>query len=358
MLGVKFMKNRKFLTPFALTSVFACLVALNASAVVDEEEVDVAVSGTATIDGDKSEWNTLEDLYAKMCETGDCESNAHMSSLYLRYDCNSQIMYALVLREGGYNPIRNAENAWLSIDGTKVDPTPAAWVYDDDTLIGYEASFPLSGGTYNMEAQIQFATSFISSTGNEGNEIQVEVPESCEESRRGVALFNFGPDVDMICYDQREYHEKSCHEKLGERLSHGVLKSTTWYAKRTCQDFRFQTASSFSAPATGGILVIFDESPLTANVVKEGVELTLTTVNEKNTSALAVYQVINANQGLVQLREVCKWDSEGDSQSGAIYSCIDKKIYSNPSVTVSYWAVDVNDKGIYTHHVEASVTVK
>jgi hypothetical protein len=353
------MKNRKFLTPFALTSIFACLVALNASAVVEDEEVDV-VSGTATIDGDKSEWNTHEDLYAKMCKAGDCESNAHMSSLYLRYDCNSQIMYALVLREGGYNPIGSAENAWLSIDGTQVDPTPAAWVYDDDTLIGYEASFPLLGGTYNMEAQIRIAPGFISSTGNEGNEIQVEVPESCNASGTGAALFHLGSEEEMICYDQREYDEKSCHEKQGKRLPpYGVVQSTAWYANKTCRDFRFQTASSVSASATGvAKRVTFNDSPLTANAVEEGVELTLTTVNEKKTSALAVYQVMNFDQGLVQFREVCRWKSRGDSQSSNIYSCIDKNISSNPSVTVSYWAVDVSDKGIYTHHLETTVTVK
>jgi hypothetical protein len=88
------------------------------------------------------------------------------SNVYLRYDCDNGILYALVLQANGVPLIINSGTAWIAIDtqsnkvvtdGSGNDGTPPdfAWVgqgYDGDSTHaqGYEASFYLAPGTYEI----------------------------------------------------------------------------------------------------------------------------------------------------------------------------------------------------------------
>ena len=57
--------------------------------------------GTATVDGDPSEWDLTNDWYADMKKWGDT-TDPIKAKLYLRYDCSTNILYALVLCVDNY----------------------------------------------------------------------------------------------------------------------------------------------------------------------------------------------------------------------------------------------------------------
>ncbi|MCC4767938.1 hypothetical protein FXW07_15385 [Methanosarcina sp. DH1] len=131
--------------------------------------------GTATVDGDISEWNldvTGPDYFAPMYEGWDENGKDRvLSKLYLRYHCNGDgtvTIYALVLKEPNVTVNDTAGNAWIAIDGIQYkkvsdDGTGTfAWVYasDETTKIGYEGSFILaSGSSYGLIAHIQVTDS-------------------------------------------------------------------------------------------------------------------------------------------------------------------------------------------------------
>jgi len=157
------------------------------------------VAGTATVDGDHSEWDISADFAANMCTAGslgedrNCEGKGkeNLSDLYLRYDCNKDILYVLVLEQDGYQAERSAGDAWVTIGGNsnKVvngssvnDNTQPnfAWVESDGELLGYEASFKLAAGTHdNVQVHLNVSGN-TSSTGKNGDTIQIIVPETCE----------------------------------------------------------------------------------------------------------------------------------------------------------------------------------
>jgi hypothetical protein len=117
--------------------------------------------GTANVDGNSGEWNLVQDFFTLMYRAGDPTKPVE-SKGYLRYDCATQTMYALVLMEpnsiGYIDP--NAQTAWIAIDtqSNKVVTENSGddgiapdfqWIgqgYDGDPthVRGYEASFPLA----------------------------------------------------------------------------------------------------------------------------------------------------------------------------------------------------------------------
>jgi hypothetical protein len=125
--------------------------------------------GVATVDGDISDWNLASDYFASMYRAGD-STKEHESDLYLRYDCDNQILYVLVLQANGVPLQIISGTAWIAIDsqsnklvtdGSGNDGTPPdfAWVgqgYDGDPTHaqGYEASFELAPGTYEIIAHV------------------------------------------------------------------------------------------------------------------------------------------------------------------------------------------------------------
>ena len=81
------------------------------------------------------------------------------SKLYLRYNCDENVMYALVLEEPPAEALEQANNAWIAIDevSNKVVPRTGyfSWVYDGENLLGYEASFAIDEGNYKILAHIE-----------------------------------------------------------------------------------------------------------------------------------------------------------------------------------------------------------
>jgi len=158
------------------------------------------VSGSAVIDGDYDEWDTSltgDDFFAKMYEAGRPDLGKDwLSTLYMRYDCNTNTVFALVLRADNYWPQKEAQNAWIKINGINgnvVDggdsppngsPPDFSWVPPDgiegQTLIGWEASFELAPGVYTMEAHVNIIPGRTSSTGRGGQEIQLKLDCSVE----------------------------------------------------------------------------------------------------------------------------------------------------------------------------------
>ena len=131
--------------------------------------------GTAVVDGNNAEWDLNADFFANMYRAGNPNKPIE-SYLYLRYDCFTQTMYALCMKAGA-DPIiayPNPEQNWIAIDAqnNKVvsglsgnDGIPADFEFINtygptppDSLIyadGWEASFPLSPGSYTLIAHAE-----------------------------------------------------------------------------------------------------------------------------------------------------------------------------------------------------------
>ena len=109
---------------------------------------------TATVDGNTGEWDLTNDFFADMYRAGD-PTKVVESKLYLRYDCDKDVMYALVLAVDGVPVLVQPDNAWIAIDGASNKPvngndnndgTPPdfAWVgKNNGEAQGWEASFGL-----------------------------------------------------------------------------------------------------------------------------------------------------------------------------------------------------------------------
>jgi hypothetical protein len=123
--------------------------------------------GTANVDGNSGEWNLVQDFFSLMYRAGN-PSKPVESKAYLRYDCSTQTMYVLVLMEpnsiGYIDP--NSQTAWVAINaqnnkvvtensGDDGIPPDFEWIgqgYDGDPqhVRGYEASFSIAPGNYNI----------------------------------------------------------------------------------------------------------------------------------------------------------------------------------------------------------------
>jgi hypothetical protein len=115
---------------------------------------------SAVVDGNPGEWDLTADFFADMYRAGK-EDKVVQSKLYLRYDLSSSTLYVLVLTEDGYPGLKESDEAWVKIDGSKmVDGTypDFKWVginFDGlDHVQGFEASFILPKGTYTLDVHI------------------------------------------------------------------------------------------------------------------------------------------------------------------------------------------------------------
>lgn len=150
----------------ALTLIMLCALFISPLA---SAEAPYPTYAEATVDGNTSEWNLSEDFFANMYraakeDLGNKPSPIE-SKLYVRYDIDSATVYLLVKTEPGVTAILSAADAWAAIDGVgnKVVtgnsgndgvPPDFAWVYEGGVLVGYEASFVLAPGTYDLKVHI------------------------------------------------------------------------------------------------------------------------------------------------------------------------------------------------------------
>ena len=111
--------------------------------------------GTAVVDGTYAEWDLTGDFFANMYRAGDLSKKLE-SKLYLRYDCDTHTVYALVLMEDSIPAVIDPSNkAWIAIDtqsnkvvqsdsGNNGTPPDFAWIgvnFDGNSTHaqGYEA---------------------------------------------------------------------------------------------------------------------------------------------------------------------------------------------------------------------------
>jgi len=185
---------------------------------VNHVTVVAPTAGTAVVDGNISEWNTSAgspDFSAKMCTAGsigadgNCEGNGkvQLSTMYSRYNCNTGTMYVLVLATAGHTPNPSASDAWVKIydlgQSPQVDGNSSsfAWVYNGSTLAGYEASFTVAAGTYNdVQVHLQVDGN-TSSTGKNGDTMELIIPE-CPDITADVDNFDLcslaGPERETV----------------------------------------------------------------------------------------------------------------------------------------------------------------
>lgn len=123
--------------------------------------------GTAVVDGDPGEWNLTADQFAPLYQAG--MSNKPVEGyVYLRYDCNANVMYALVKVVPGVTILSNMgpDVHYIKIDGPSgkvVDsgsgnngtPPDFEWVQSGGDTIGWEASFNLTEGEHTILVHTQ-----------------------------------------------------------------------------------------------------------------------------------------------------------------------------------------------------------
>jgi hypothetical protein len=150
----------------AATAALTLLLALTISALPVYSAIPPQPTyGSATVDGDYAEWDLVNDFFAYMYRAGDPLKPVE-SRLYLRYDCQTQTLYALVLAEQGVPVLNQPDDAFIKlgnttklVDGNYGDdgtPPDFAWVQSNSDYIGFEASAPLASGSYtNLNVHVQ-----------------------------------------------------------------------------------------------------------------------------------------------------------------------------------------------------------
>jgi hypothetical protein len=146
--------------------------------------------GSATVDGDISDWNLEADFSANMCTAGSVGSDGNcagsgkenLSDLYSRYDCVTNTIYVLVLENDSHRAEKSADDAWVTIGGKSNKVVKGSsgnngaapdfsWVENNSgRTIGYEASFLLEAGYVEVHLNVSNNTS---STGKNGDTMSI-----------------------------------------------------------------------------------------------------------------------------------------------------------------------------------------
>jgi hypothetical protein len=118
-------------------------------------------AGSATVDGSTGDWSLSGDFFADMTGGGAAGSPVR-AKLYLKYDCDAEKLYALVLAQGDEQVRQDRpDEAYLRIDGSLlISPTHGdfAWVNGDGTFAdGYEGAGSLAPGSHTLRAHVLVA---------------------------------------------------------------------------------------------------------------------------------------------------------------------------------------------------------
>jgi hypothetical protein len=147
--------------------------------------------GPATVDGDPGEWDLTNDFFADMYESADSTNPAN-SRLYLRYDCEAGVLYALVLPADSLQIKTDVAldehyvklgNSTKLVDGNDSPPDAAepnfSFINDSGTAAdGWEASASLAVGSYtNLNVHTIVTTNGTDSQGSavDGNAIAIDI---------------------------------------------------------------------------------------------------------------------------------------------------------------------------------------
>jgi hypothetical protein len=113
-------------------------------------------AGTAVVDGNTSEWDFGADHFSSMGAGG----HPDWGNLYLRYDCETETLFALVLAADGRKAQQTRpEEAYLRLDGSGKLVSGVSgdftWVNGDGELAdGYEAAGGVSPGSHTLRAHV------------------------------------------------------------------------------------------------------------------------------------------------------------------------------------------------------------
>jgi uncharacterized repeat protein (TIGR01451 family) len=159
------MKNIVAMKKIALAACFVFLTLGSFSRIEAQ-----SYGGAYAVDGTYSEWNLTNDFYSDMYRAFRTDKPVE-SKLYLHYDCQNKVMYALVLVTGNVIGLKQVSDAWIAIDGISNKVVSGStgdngtapdfsWVsigYDGNTnhVMGYEASFPLTEASHRIIAHIE-----------------------------------------------------------------------------------------------------------------------------------------------------------------------------------------------------------
>jgi hypothetical protein len=118
-------------------------------------------SGSATVDGATGDWSLGADFFANMTDAGHANA-AVRAKLYLKYDCDSEKLFALVLAQDGEQVRQQrTDEAYIMIDGKKIIDSAHgqfAWVNGDGELAdGFEGGAGLAAGSYTLRAHVLVA---------------------------------------------------------------------------------------------------------------------------------------------------------------------------------------------------------
>jgi hypothetical protein len=117
--------------------------------------------GSATVDGAIGDWSLSADFFVDMT-AGGVAGRPVRAKLYLKYDCDAEVLYALVLAQGDEKARETRpDEAYINIDGqNKINSTHGefAWVNGDGTLAdGFEGSTPLAPGSHTLRSHVLIA---------------------------------------------------------------------------------------------------------------------------------------------------------------------------------------------------------
>jgi hypothetical protein len=192
------MNPKTLFIPLALALGLAVLLPIRGAA------QEPATGGGIVVDGNPADWDLADDFFADLYNAGrptpDWPGFAVLAKLYLRYDCDSGLLHALVLDEpGGGLPDADPDEAWIKIYGLgwagnklidgdgngNTSPRSFEWVHlipgdPNSPVIGYEASAWLEEGAYShFEAHLNIDGD-TASTGKHAQGHAISLAVTCE----------------------------------------------------------------------------------------------------------------------------------------------------------------------------------
>ena len=144
----------------------------------------IPTPGSAVVNTNYDEWDweppNNYDFFAHMYEAGDPANHDNLSDLFLRYDCETSTLFALMLAVDDYLILQNEADLhlWKKV-GVKPDGSPS-WEKLTRTAYGWssdgkgaESSYDLTPGSYIFKAHVNIQPSRTSQTDKEGFELNV-----------------------------------------------------------------------------------------------------------------------------------------------------------------------------------------
>jgi PKD repeat protein len=193
--------------------------------------------GTATVDGNYAEWDLTNDYFADMWRAGkapgDHPNPVLESKLYLRYDCEENVLYALVLSVNDTNALMQAQDAFIKlgnsnklVDGDYGDDGTAPdfqWVgVSGNYAQGFEASAPLAEGSYNnlnVHLQVDNGGSQTSAVEDRAIDLTIDCPEDEPDD----------PDIDI----EKATNGEDADTPTGPTVDGGSTVTWTYEVKNT-----------------------------------------------------------------------------------------------------------------------------